>query len=402
MVTHVLEFVLVLAIILVAAKLGGLLSSRLGQPAVLGELLAGVILGPTAIDILHLFDSPVLEELLHHLSELGVIVLMFMAGLETDLADLNRTRATAILAGVLGVVVPVLMALGIGYAFALNTEHSIFLGLILAATSVSITARTLMELGVLRGRAGVSILGAAVVDDVLVILALSGFLALVTGSSDASGVEVLALILGRMLLFFAIAIGIGYVLLPRIGRWVSDLPISENMATFALVVMLLYSWLAEYLGGVALITGAFMAGLLLARTDFRRTIEERVHVLAYALLVPVFFINIGLTANLRAFDASDLVLLASLTVVAVASKLIGCGGGALLSGLPWRESLQVGSGMVSRGEVGLIVASVGVTAGLINNDLFSIFVVVVVITTLMTPFLLKVVFSGSPVEARHG
>ena len=368
----------------------------------MGELLAGVILGPTAVDILHLFDSPVLEELLHHLSELGVIVLMFMAGLETDLADLNRTRATAILAGVLGVVVPVFMALGIGYAFALNTEHSIFLGLILAATSVSITARTLMELGVLRGRAGVSILGAAVVDDVLVILALSGFLALATGSSDASGVEVLALILGRMLLFFAIAIGIGYVLLPRIGRWVSDLPISENMATFALVIMLLYSWLAEYLGGVALITGSFMAGLLFARTDFRRTIEERVHVIAYAFLVPIFFINIGLTANLRAFDASDLVLLATLTVVAVVSKLLGCGGGALLSGLPWRESIQVGAGMVSRGEVGLIVASVGVTAGLISNDLFSIFVVVVVITTLMTPFLLKVVFSGSPVEARHG
>ena len=151
-----------------------------------------------------------------------------MAGLETDLEDLNRTRATAIIAGVLGVVVPVLMALGVGAAFALDTEHAIFLGLILAATSVSITARTLMELGVLRGRAGISILGAAVVDDVLVILALSGFLALVAGSSDESGVEVLALILGRMLLFFAIAIGIGYKLLPLIGRWVSDLPISET------------------------------------------------------------------------------------------------------------------------------------------------------------------------------
>lgn len=400
--THVLEFIFLLAVILVAAKLGGLLSSRLGQPAVLGELLAGVILGPTAIDILQLFDSPVLAELLHHLSELGVIVLMFMAGLETDLEDLNRTRATAIIAGVLGVVVPVLMALGVGAAFALDTEHAIFLGLILAATSVSITARTLMELGVLRGRAGISILGAAVVDDVLVILALSGFLALVAGSSDESGVEVLALILGRMLLFFAIAIGIGYKLLPLIGRWVSDLPISENIATFALVVMLLYSWLAEYLGGVALITGSFLAGLLLARTDFRRTIEERVHVLAYAFLVPIFFINIGLTANLRAFDTGDLVLLATLIVVAVVSKLLGCGGGALLSGLPWRESLQVGSGMVSRGEVGLIVASVGVSAGLISNDLFSVFVVVVVVTTLMTPFLLKAVFSGSPVEARHG
>ncbi len=400
--THVLEFIFLLAVILVAAKLGGLLSSRLGQPAVLGELLAGVILGPTAIDILQLFDSPVLAELLHHLSELGVIVLMFMAGLETDLEDLNRTRATAIIAGVLGVVVPVLMALGVGAAFALDTEHAIFLGLILAATSVSITARTLMELGVLRGRAGISILGAAVVDDVLVILALSGFLALVAGSSDESGVEVLALILGRMLLFFAIAIGIGYKLLPLIGRWVSDLPISENIATFALVVMLLYSWLAEYLGGVALITGSFLAGLLLARTDFRRTIEERVHVLAYAFLVPIFFINIGLTANLRAFDTGDLVLLATLIVVAVVSKLLGCGGGALLSGLPWRESLQVGAGMVSRGEVGLIVASVGVSAGLISNDLFSVFVVVVVITTLMTPFLLKAVFSGSPVEARHG
>ncbi len=405
--SSVLQFLLALAIILVAAKMGGYLTARLGQPAVLGELLAGVLLGPTALDLLHWFPSHFLEEIFHHLAELGVVVLMFLAGLETKLDDLKSTKNTAILSGTLGVVVPLGFALAVGPLFGFDLQHSFFLGLVLAATSVSISARTLMELNALRGREGVSILGAAVVDDVLVILLLSIFVAVAVGSGGSAEpngeLMSVVIILARMVAFFAIAIAAGFLLVPRLARIAANLPVSENLATFGLVMMLVYAWSAEVLGGVAMITGAFLVGLALGRTEFRHKIEERTHTLAYAFLVPVFFINIGLAANLRAFSAEDVVLLVVLSVGAVLSKVLGGGGGARASGLNWLQSLRVGVGMVSRGEVGLIVASVGVNAGLINQNVFSIFVVVVVVTTVLTPLLLKWVFSErkEEVEGAH-
>ena len=398
--TPILQFLVALALILVAAKLGGYISLRLGLPAVLGELVAGLLLGPTALDLLHLFPSESLGEIIGHLAELGVVVLMFLAGLETDVADLNRVRLTAILSGTLGVVVPILMAVPVGLAFGLTMEVSIFLGLVLAATSVSISARTLMELGALRRREGFSILGAAVVDDVLAILALSVFIAVAVGGGDGAGagVESVLFIFARILIYFAVAVAVGYFLLPRLTRWIADLPIAEGLSSFSLVVMLVFAWSAEAGGGVAMITGAFLAGLLFTRTEARTQIEERVSVLAYSFLVPIFFINIGLTANMRAFDADAVLLLVALTIIAVASKIIGCGGGARLSGLSWLESLRVGTGMISRGEVGLIIASLGVSSQIVDNELFSVFVVVVLISTLVTPLLLKWVFSGDSAQ----
>ena len=298
-------------------------------------------------------------------------------------------------------VVPVLFAVAVGPPFGFDLQHSIFLGLVLAATSVSISARTLMELNALRGREGVSILGAAVVDDVLVILLLSAFVAVVGGggSAEPNGeLMTVLVILARMAVFFAVAIAAGFLLVPRLARIAANFPVSENLATFGLVMAIVFAWAAEVLGGVAMITGAFLVGLALSRTEFRHTIEERTHTLAYAFLVPIFFINIGLAANLRAFGADEVLLLVVLSVAAVVSKLIGGGGGALLSGLNWLQSLRVGVGMVSRGEVGLIVASVGVSAGIITQNVFSIFVVVVVISTVITPLMLKWAFSGHTAE----
>ena len=269
------------------AKGSGYLSTRLGQPAVLGELLAGLVLGPTLLDMMHwsVFDDPHLEETLYHLAHLGVLFLMFVAGLEVDLEAMARSGKPAVLAGVLGVIAPVILGIGTTLPFGFDVQRSLFMGLVLAATSVSISAQTLMELRVLRTRVGVALLGAAVVDDVLVILLLSVFVAVASGGG---GVVAVLLVLVKMAAFLGVGALLGVRLILRLGSLIERLPISEGVMSMAMVVTLLFAWAAEVLGGMAAITGAFLAGLFFARTPLRPTIEHRMHTLTYAWLVPIF------------------------------------------------------------------------------------------------------------------
>ena len=395
----ILQLLVVLAIILVAAKASGLLVVRFGQPAVVGELAVGVILGPTAINLFDLgfLSAPELETIVvEDLAVLGVIFLMFLAGLETDLEEVSKVRAVAILAGTLGVVFPIVLGTVGSLPFGFDLEEAIFIGIILSATSVSISARTLMELGVLQSRQGVSILAAAVIDDIIVILVLSFFIAFAVDTENGGGgggVGEVALIVGRVLLFLAVALVVGRFLLPSLMRWAANAPMSEGVIATAIVVTLLYAWFAEYVGEVALITGAFLAGILLRRTEVHRIMDEKMRTIAYGFFVPIFFVGVGLSANARAFELPDIFLLAVICVIAVASKLAGSGAGALLAGENLRSSVQIGTGMISRGEVGLIVASVGLAQGLIDTDLFSVMVLMVLVTTLITPILLKIVFA---------
>lgn len=401
----ILQLLVILVIILVAAKASGTLAVRIGQPAVLGELAVGVILGPSVID---LFDLPFITD--EHLGEttllladLGVIFLMFLAGLETDLEEVNKVRGVAILAGTMGVVFPIVLGTVASLPFDFNLKDSIFIGIILSATSVSISARTLMELGVLQGRQGVSILAAAVIDDVLVILALSFFVAFGVDEGNGGGgiTEVLGIV-GRVILFFAVALVIGRFVLPPVARWSANAPMSEGVATTAIVIVLLGSWFAEYVGEVAMITGAFLAGVFLRPTDVHRIIDEKLRTIAYAFFVPIFFVGVGLSADAGALEASDILLLVVISAVAVVSKLLGSGLGAFLGGEGVRSSVQIGTGMISRGEVGLIVASVGLANGLIDRGAFSVMVLMVLVTTLVTPILLRVVFAGEEAkEAMH-
>ena len=391
----ILQLLLVLAIILVAAKASGLLAVRLGQPAVLGELSAGVLLGPTVLNLFgfDFLSSVHLEETTLMLAELGVVFLMFLAGLETDLAEVSKVRKVAILAGTLGVAFPIVLGAASSLPFGFSVREAIFIGIILSATSVSISARTLMELGVLQSRQGISILASAVIDDVLVILILSFFIAFGVDDGEGGGVGEVALIVGRVLLFFGAAIVVGRFVLPALARWSASAPMSEGVAATAIVVILLFAWFAEYVGGVALITGAFIAGVLLRPTEVHRIIDEKIRTISYAFFVPIFFVGVGLSANARGFEASDLLFMVAICTVAVVSKLAGSGLGALLAGEGIRSSLQIGTGMISRGEVGLIVASVGLAQGLIDTNLFSIMVLMVLVTTLVTPILLKAVFA---------
>lgn len=392
--TPFLQLSLALAVLIAAAKLGGYLSYRLGQPSVLGELLVGILLGPSAVDLLHItyFTDTHLPEVIHELAEIGVMLLMFIAGLELHISDLLKSGRVAAFSGILGVIFPLGLGVGLGLAYAMGMPESIFIGLILSATSVSISAQTLMELKVLRSRVGLSLLGAAVFDDVLVVLGLSIFTALSgTGLENGGLASVLGLVL-RMILYLGLATGLGMLVMPRLSRKIHALPVSQGLLAFTVVVILLYGWAAEEWGGMAAITGAFLAGLALSQSKVKERIESGVSALAYGLFVPVFFINVGLTADIRQISAGMLWFFVLMTIIAVIGKVLGAGLGANLGGLSRLESLQLGIGMVSRGEVGLIVASVGIAQGLITQEIFAAVVGVVIITTLLTPPLLRAAF----------
>ncbi len=402
MANEFLNFILALVIIIVAAKGSGYISTRLGQPSVLGELLAGVILGPTVLDIFHawpvLSGDEHLPEFIHLLAELGVVLLMALAGLELHVEELLRSGKVSAYAGVLGVVIPFFTGWGIATLFGASSSGAVFIGLTLAATSVSISAQTLLELGQLRSRVGLALLGAAVFDDILVILFLSLSLLLV-GEEATGGLSTVVFTLLRMLGYFVVATLIGLSVIPRLLNWVSRLPISQGTVTFVLVLILLYAWAAEALGGLAAITGAFMAGLFLARTSVRDYLIDNFATLAYGFFVPIFFVNIGLQANLRAIDSSAWGLGIILLITAVLGKILGSGFGARVGGFTNRESLQLGIGMVSRGEVGLIVASFALIEGLISSNNFSILVFIVIIATLITPPMLRASFATQTVPA---
>ncbi len=395
--TEFLQLALALVILISAAKLGGYISLRLGQPSVLGELIAGLILGPSLLDTLHQtpFTSEHLDETIRLLAEMGVLLLMFLAGLELHIKDLVKSGKVSALAGTLGVVVPVVMGFGIGRAFGMPTLPAIFIGLVLAATSVSISAQTLMELRVLRSRVGTGLLGAAVFDDVLVILGLSIILAL---TADGGGLADVGLVLLRMTLFLVAASAVGVLALPWLSRRIDKLPISQGLVAFTLVTLLLFAWAAEALGSMAAITGAFLAGLFLSRSPLRDRIQSSVSVIAYGFFVPIFFISVGLVADTHMLMGQGIWLIVAMVVVAIVSKIFGAGLGARLAGFNNRESLQLGVGMMSRGEVGLIVATLGVSQGLLSAQVFSGVVGVVIVTTLLTPPALRQLFAR-PTEA---
>ena len=398
--TEFLQFILALMIIIAVAKTAGYLSTRIGQPAVLGQLVAGLILGPTVLDLFSqpIFTDPHLEETITLLAELGVVFLMFVTGLEVDLGQLKKSGKVSALAGTLGVVFPIFMGWGTATLVGFSMEVALFLGLILAATSVSISAQTLLDLRVLRSREGVSLLGAVVFDDILVILLLSIFVAVITGASgsgEAGGVVWVAMRMGLYLGLFTL---LGLRFIPKLIERAAGLPISQSLIALTIVVTLFYAWSAEVLGGMAAIIGAFLAGMIFKRSQFSEQIEDGMHTLAYSFFVPIFFINIGLEVNARELGAGSVQFVVLICIVAVLSKLMGSGLGARLGGFNARQSLRLGAGMVPRAEVALIIADLGLVEGLIGQEIFATIVVMVIFTTLVTPPMLRALFAKDGVR----
>ena len=383
------QLLLPLALILVAAKVVALISKRFKLPAVFGELLVGLLLGPSVLGWLHQ------DDFLKVISQLGVIILMFIAGLETDLEMMKKVGLAAFLAATGGVIMPLVLGTLAGLAFGLPFFVSLFLGTALTATSVSISAETLQELGKLRTREGTAILGAAVIDDVMGVVVLAIVLSMNNGSS-------IWLPLGKMVLFFVIATIVGMKLLPWLNKHLIRWHNHTEEAVLAVVIsfVLFYAWAAEELGGVAAITGAYLIGVLFSRLEIKDRLDKGVRSLGYGFFIPIFFVGIGLQANFSSLlDAPMLALVVA--AIAVISKIVGCFGGAWLGRLKVGESALVGIGMISRGEVALVVATLGLSAGVIDNKVFSIVIFMTVFTTVITPLMLKLAYNAAERRRSH-
>jgi Kef-type K+ transport system membrane component KefB len=383
-----------IAIMLVAAKLAGELASHWGQPPVLGQLVAGVLLGLG----LTVVASPALEANgteLGQLAELGVVVLMFLAGLETDWDQLRATGKAAFVAASLGVVVPLATGYLVGVSFGFPPIEALFVGVILTATSVSITAQTLMELGSLQTTEGATVLGAAVIDDVIGLLVFSVAVA-ATGSEETN----FALLLGTLGLFFLASVVLAPCLINWIMRRTDLLNGAEAGLAIILAIALAYGFAAAS-AGLAAITGAYLAGLLINRHNHYDGLVDKVKIIAYGFFVPIFLVKTGMDARLDALGPA-LGFVVAATVVAVVSKIVGCGFGARICGLTTRRSLVVGVGMISRGEVALVVATLALAGGIISQLVFSATVIVVLATTLVTPPLLRLVLRGDAGHSEPG
>ncbi|SFX02124.1 sodium/proton-potassium antiporter GerN, CPA2 family (TC 2.A.37.2.2) [Thermoactinomyces sp. DSM 45891] len=366
-------------IILLATKIAGEISIRLGQPAVLGKLLIGIIIGPAVFGWIQGSD------MIRQLSEIGVILLMFIAGLETDVKSLRQNRNSSIAVAVGGIIFPFLGGYLVGLGMELSQSHALFLGLLLSATSVSISAQTLKELGHLKSRESATILGAAVLDDIIVVIGLAVMMSLLT-TEDVS----LGMVLLKKLAFFVTIGLIGWKVVPWVMKKFSTWRVSESVVSTALVLCFFFSYLAESLG-VAAIIGAFAAGVAISQTPYRHSVEQKIEPIAYAFFVPIFFVSIGLSVSFAGIG-SQLWLIVGLTIIAVLTKLLGSGLGARLTGFRRRSALGIGAGMVSRGEVALIIAAIGLKAHLLKQEYFTSIITVVILTTLITPPLLKKVF----------
>ncbi|AMR02055.1 MULTISPECIES: cation:proton antiporter [Bacillus] len=375
------EFFFQIALILLSTKLAGDLSVRLGQPSVLGKLIVGIVIGPA---ILGWIEN---SELLTQLSNVGVILLMFMAGLETDLDELNANRNSSLAVALGGIILPFVGGYVSGLVMGMEQGNAVFLGLLLCATSVSISVQTLRDLGKMKTRESTTMLGAAVFDDILVVILLA-FAMSFLGTDDVN----LTMIILKKVVFFASIILIGWKGVPAIMRWLSPLRVSESIVSAALIICFSFAYFGELLG-IAGIIGAFAAGIAISQTNYKHEVEKKVEPIAYAMFVPVFFVSIGMNIT---FDGigNQIWFILALTVIAVLTKLIGCGVGARMTGFDAKSSAIIGSGMVSRGEVALIIAGTGLSSGLLAQDYFTAIVIVVILTTMITPPMLKYTFGA--------
>jgi Kef-type K+ transport system membrane component KefB len=411
----ILQLALLIAILLPAGKILASLCTRFGIPAILGELMVGVIAGPGALNLLHLslFKGTQAKDAFMLLAQIGGMVLMFVAGLETDIDRMREAGVTAFLVASSGVIWPFFLGAGAAHLLGLPWNSALFLGGALTATSVSISARTLMDAGKMSSPEASVILGAAVIDDVMGLFVLAFLAASASGSHpDSFGVANAASLwlqqhapwagahplLIQMLmisvcvaLFFFIAYGAAKRWLDPLILQLRKLTANESVSSCILGLVLIYAILAEWLGSVAGITGAYLLGYVFAGSQYKADIERTFYALGHGLLIPLFFVSIGLSSNFRALGGHWM-LLSVIFLIAVVSKLIGCGVAAYARGMGAVRSFRVGCGMMSRGEVGLIVTAMGASSGIFQQAEVAVMVTVVLLTTLITPLALRGAF----------
>ncbi|GCF92986.1 sodium:proton antiporter [Enterococcus florum] len=375
-----MDFIGVLCLILVSVTVASHFSRRMGIPMVIGQLLVGILLGNGGLKIVH----P--DILVKDFSEIGVILLMFLAGIESNLPLLRKYFKPGVFVALLGILFPLVLGTGGGGLFGVPINQSFFIGLILAATSVSISVEVLKELNVVKTKEGSTILGAAVVDDILVVLIISLCTPLLGG--DVGGVE-------QPLGFFLIAQVLFFIAVFFLIRWGAPYLMNLSKKIFArssviivsLTLCLSMSYLADFIG-LSSVIGAFSTGIAIGQTSVWKDVRYNIEAIGYAVFIPVFFISIGLEVTFDALSR-QIVFILFFTIIAIISKLAGGFIGSRLSGFGRQSSLMVGSGMISRGEMALIIVQLGFQTHLVTGNYYSSIILVILFTTLSSPFLLK-------------
>ena len=379
-------YLLNIGVILLGANIGGIISKKLGQPAVLGQILMGVILGMGFVEK---------TEIISHLAEIGVIFLMFIAGLETDVQELVESGKTSSLVAVGGVIFPFSFVFGAMYLWTGDVQSGIFMGVVATATSVSISVQTLREIGQLRTKQGIGILGAAIIDDIVGIILLTLMVGMMVPSSGSS----LVVVIGKILLFFVITFVLGFVITKLLKIYCEKINFEDKIVTYAIVICFALAFLSEELG-VAAITGAYFSGVVFSMTAHRHKVSHEINRIATAVFTPIFFVAIGMGVDLKA--ASTALVLGSIFIVAgVLGKIVGGGLGARLSGFDKSKALQIGIGMIPRAEVAIIIANLGVKMGVIGDREMAATILMVLVTTIITPSLLKWSFKDTQEPERR-
>lgn len=374
-----MEFIGILCLILVTTSLAAHICRRIGVPGVVGQLLVGLIVGAGGLNLIHS------SELIHISSEIGVILLMFLAGLESDIELLKKYFKPGMLVAIFGVIFPLLLGAGGGFIFKSTATEAFFFGVVLAATSVSISVEVLKELHAVNTKEGSTILGASVVDDILIVLVLSISLTFL-GANQGNGGS-LGLTLLKELIYF----GLIFLLV----RWIAPylMKLSERIYTTAsviimsLIICLGMSYVAD-LVGLSSVIGAFFAGIAVGQTKVKEKVFLNVEAIGYAIFIPVFFVNIGLEVELASI-IKQFPFITLFVLIAVISKLFGGYLGSKMAGFSNNSAWMVGAGMISRGEMALIVLQIGQTGGLIPEKYFAPMVITILISTLVSPLILK-------------
>lgn len=399
------KFFLVLATILFTTKIFGIIMKKIGLPQVLGFLLAGILLGATGL----VKGSTELTVF----ATIGVNLIMFSAGMETNFKEIKKNGAASFLITSLGVIVPLLVGFGVSWIIPdITIKERWFFGVILTATSVGITVACLKELGVLHGKVGASIVTAAVLDDIIGIVILAFFTA--STSSKTLGVKLVnafggdihklagVAVLLNVILFFIIGIAFGFLMHFIFKQLGKRFPHTRRLSAFGLILCFLYAWAAEELFGVAAITGSFLAGMMLSNMSQTEYVERRIDISAYMIFSPIFFANIGIclpySALLEHVDLTLVLFSLAFIIAGMAAKLVGCGVGAAVCKYAPNQCVKVGVGMMVRGEVCLIVAQTGEKLGLIQSQYFPAIILLIVASSILTPIILKYMFKRYPNE----
>ncbi len=384
-----IEYLKDLALIIVTAKVFGLIAAKLKAPQVVGEIIAGLILGPSILGWVGQSDF------LSRMAEIGVVLIMFGAGLETNMKDLVKTGPKALLVALVGVFVPLAggtLVYSLFYGFSeIGSEHflrALFIGTIMTATSVGITVQTLKELGHLKGHIGTLIMSSAIIDDIIGIIVLTFVIGFKNPESNIADVVLHTV----YFLLFSVVCGIlTYYVFKFIDK---RYPHKRRIPILGLALCMIMAYSAEKFFGIADITGAYVAGLILCNLRDSDYIAEKMDISSYMMFGPVFFASIGLKTQFDGFTPELLVFSAAFVGMALITKVIGCGTTAKLLGYSWKDSLKVGVGMMTRGEVALIVSQKGLSVGLMDPLYFTSVILLIIVSSITTPIVLKLLYKG--------